>query len=279
MGCGAIRAKLPRLGPAPAKFEPMPAPPDLASAIDDTGVRAELNAWLAGLDAEARVAWAVRALPVPQALSTSFGTQSAVALHMVTTASPGIPVIVVDTGYFFPETYRFADELVERLSLNLKVYLPVVSAAWAEARHGRQWEQGVDGLERYNRRHKVEPMYRALEELGVQTWFAGLRRAQAESRADIDFIERRNGRWKFHPLADWTDRDVWDYLQRHALPYHPLWHQGYVSIGDAHTTQRWEPGMREEDTRFFGLKRECGLHTEEVPAEGTGVTAPRTGSE
>ena len=73
-------------------------------------------------------------------------------------------------------------------------------------------------------------------------------------------LEHRHGRWKVHPIVDWTDRDVGLYLRRYDLPYHPLWDQGYVSIGDTHTTRRWEPGMREEDTRFFGIKRECGLH-------------------
>jgi phosphoadenosine phosphosulfate reductase len=103
-------------------------------------------------------------------------------------------------------------------------------------------------------------MQRALRELGVRTWIAGLRRTQSTSRAHIDFLELRDGRWKLHPIADWTDRDVWQYMQQHDLPYHPLWYQGYVSIGDIHTTRRLEAGMSEEDTRFFGLKRECGLH-------------------
>src|SRR3546814_19835972 len=108
-------------------------------------------------------------------------------------------------------------------------------------------------------------MQRALEELGVRTWIAGLRRGQSRSRAGIDFLQLRDGRWKLHPLADWTDRDVGDYLRKHGLPYHPLWHRGYVSIGDVHTTRQWESGMREEDTRFFGLGRECGLHFAEQP--------------
>ncbi len=103
-------------------------------------------------------------------------------------------------------------------------------------------------------------MRRALDELGARTWIAGPRRSQSESRRDLALLELREGRWKLHPLADWSDRDVWQYLQRHDLPYHPLWQRGYVSIGDVHTTRPWQPGMREEDTRFFGLKRECGLH-------------------
>ena len=116
------------------------------------------------------------------------------------------------------------------------------------------------GLQHYSRLRKIEPMRRALQDLGARTWIAGLRRAQSESRKAIEFVELRDGRWKFHPLADWSNRSVWNYLQRHGLPLHPLWQSGYVSIGDVHTTVPLQPGMREEDTRFFGIKRECGLH-------------------
>ena len=219
-----------------------------------------LNAWLETLDAERRVEWALAHGGGNAALSSSFGAQSAVALHLLVQQKPDIPVILVDTGYLFPETYRFADELVARLGLNLKVYRPLVSRAWMEARHGRLWEQGVTGLDDYNQLRKVEPMRRALDELGVGTWFTGLRRSQSASRAGTPVVQQRGGRLKVSPIADWSDREVWQYLKKHDLPYHPLWHEGYVSIGDFHTTTRWEPGMKDEDTRFFGLKRECGIH-------------------
>jgi phosphoadenosine phosphosulfate reductase len=224
------------------------------------GALAELNAWMASLTAEQRVEWALKHTAGNHALSSSFGAQAAVSLHLVSQQKPDIPVILIDTGYLFPETYQFVDALTEQLSLNLKVYRPAIGRAWAEARYGRLWEQGLEGLEQYNRIRKVEPMQRALAELEIKGWFAGLRRSQSKSRNDIPFVEWQRGHWKFHPIADWTDRDVGMYLQRHGLPYHPLWEQGYISIGDTHTTRRWEPGMDAEDTRFFGLKRECGLH-------------------
>ncbi|MBC7988811.1 MAG: phosphoadenylyl-sulfate reductase [Luteimonas sp.] len=235
-------------------------PPDPLAAAESTRALAELNHWLSQRSAEERVAWALRNTSGQHALSSSFGAQSAVSLHLATRQLPDIPVILIDTGYLFPETYRFIDQLSERLALNLKVYRPQIGIAWMEARLGKLWEDGLDGLQQYNRLRKVEPMQRALDELGVRTWIAGLRRSQSRSRAGIDFIELRDGRWKLHPLADWSDRDVWNYLQRHDLPYHPLWDKGYVSIGDVHTTRRLEPGMSQEDTRFFGLARECGLH-------------------
>lgn len=236
------------------------SPPDPVTAAESPRALSELNRWLGARDAGERTAWALENLAGNHALSSSFGAQAAVSLHLVTQLRPDIPVILVDTGYLFPETYRFIDEMSERLSLNLQVYRPRIGAAWMEARLGKLWEDGVDGIERYNRLRKVEPMQRALDELGVRTWIAGLRRGQSRSRAGIDFVELRDGRWKVHPLADWTDRDVQQYLQQHDLPYHPLWHEGFVSIGDVHTTRRLETGMEVEDTRFFGLKRECGLH-------------------
>lgn len=234
--------------------------PDLVSAADDLRARAELNVALEKLDAAERVAWALENLPGNYAVSSSFGAQSAVALHLVTRQQPDIPVVLIDTGYLFPQTYQFADELTERLKLNLKVYRGSLSIAWMEARFGRLWEKGEEGIEHYNRLRKVEPMRRALTELGARTWIAGLRRSQSKTRQQLDVLELRDDRWKLHPLVDWTDRDIWQYLKQHDLPYHPLWESGYISIGDTHTTRPWQPGMREEDTRFFGLRRECGLH-------------------
>lgn len=218
------------------------------------------NELFAARSAESRVEWALEHLPGRHVLTSSFGAQAAVSLHLVSKHAPDIPVVFIDTGYLFPETYRFVDELTERLQLNLRVYRSLTSPAWQEARHGRRWEQGLDGLEAYNYDNKVEPMQRALRELEVGTWFAGLRRAQTASRAKVPFLDWSGDRWKVHPIADWSERDVYLYLKKNDLPYHPLWKQGYVSIGDVHTTRSLRDVDHVEKTRFFGLKRECGLH-------------------
>ncbi|MFQ5547932.1 MAG: phosphoadenylyl-sulfate reductase [Woeseia sp.] len=218
------------------------------------------NRSLESMSAEQRISWALTHLPGNHVLSSSFGAQAAVMLHMLSTRRPDIPVIVIDTGYLFPETYRFIDELTSTLHLNLKVVRPVLSSAWQEARFGRRWEAGVKGIEAYNRDNKVMPMERALEALGVGTWFAGLRRSQSPSRRDIPVVASSGERWKVHPIADWNDRDVYRYLKGNDLPYHPLWDKGYVSIGDTHTTRSLADVSSSEETRFFGLTRECGLH-------------------
>lgn len=227
---------------------------------DDCGSLADLNRAFVALAAPQRVEYALRLLPGAHVLSSSFGAQAAVMLHLVTRALPTIPVVLIDTGYLFPQTYRFVDELTTRLRLNLKVVRSDVSPAWQETRFGKLWEQGVDGIDRYIRMNKQEPMERALRDLLAGTWFSGLRRQQAATRASVAPIEFRRGRYKVHPLFDWTDRDVGQYLARHALPYHPLWDKGYLSIGDWHTTRSLSDAGSVEALRFFGLKRECGLH-------------------
>ncbi len=221
---------------------------------------ADINAELEGMDAAGRIAWALKMLPGKPMMSSSFGAQSAVMLKLLVSAKPDIPVVLTDTGYLFPETYKFIDELTERLNLNLKVYQSDMSAAWQEARFGRLWEQGVEGIEKYNRMNKVEPMKRALKELEAGTWFAGLRRSQSDTREKLPVLQKVGNQFKVYPIIDWSNKDLHYYLKEHELPYHPLWDQGYVSIGDWHTTQSLQEGMSEQDTRFFGLKRECGLH-------------------
>ncbi len=207
-----------------------------------------------------RVRWAYANYGDSLVLTTSFGVQSAVMLHLVTTQLPNIPVIFIDTGYLFPSTYTFARDLTERLKLNLKTFVPRQTAAQQEALYGKLWEQGVEGIERYNRINKVEPMNRAVSELGASAWLSGLRRSQSSSRKERPFVEQQNKVTKIYPILDWTDRDIYIYLTENGLPYHPLWDQGYVSVGDWHSTRKLGEGMTEEETRFGGLKRECGLH-------------------
>ncbi len=231
----------------------------VTSATSDEELAA-INQVLETLDAQQRVQWAMEYLPGNHIVSSSFGAQSAVMLHLLTSVNPDIPVVLTDTGYLFPETYQFIDELVTKLKLNLQVYRSDLSPAWQEARFGRMWEQGIDGIEQYNKLNKVEPMQRALKELEAGTWFAGLRRSQSDSRQQLPVLQRAGAQFKLYPVIDWSNKDLHYYLKEHGLSYHPLWEQGYVSIGDWHTTQSLQEGMSEQDTRFFGLKRECGLH-------------------
>tara|TARA_R110002096_G_scaffold310126_7_gene504706 strand:+ start:57 stop:791 length:735 start_codon:yes stop_codon:yes gene_type:complete len=217
---------------------------------------------LESLTAQERIQWAVGKWGEGIGLTSSFGAQSAVLLHMVTQVKPDIPVLLADTGYLFEETYHFVDQLTERLNLNIHVCKSPLSAAWQEARWGKLWEKGLEGLEQYNQMNKVEPMDRVMESLSLEAAISGIRRQQSSSRENLPALAAQKGRYKVHPIIDWTDMDIGQYLTDNDLPYHPLWDEGYVSIGDWHTSQKLTDGMSEEETRFFGLKRECGLHEE-----------------
>jgi phosphoadenosine phosphosulfate reductase len=209
-----------------------------------------------------RIEFAAENLPSNYSIASSFGAQSAVSLHMITQVMPKIPVILIDTGYLFPETYQFVDQLAEALDLDVHVYQSTMSPAWQEARYGKLWEKDTRALNEYNQRNKVEPMDRALNELEVGTWFAGLRREQSKSRHELPIVQTFKDRVKVHPVIDWSNRDIHQYLQKHHLPYNPLWEKGYVSIGDKHSTKPLTLGLSEEETRFGGSQRECGLHVD-----------------
>ena len=193
-------------------------------------------------------------------LSSSFGLQAAVMLHLVSELAPEIPVVWLDTGYLFPETYQYAEELIEQLELDIKIYQPKISAARQEALYGKLWEQGEEGNTRYGLINKVEPMNRALQELGADIWMSGLRRSQSSTRVDRQFAEQQKQTLKVYPILDWSDQEVCSYFQKHKLPKHPLEKEGYATMGDKHSTRPLEDGESAESSRFGGSKYECGLH-------------------
>ena len=195
-------------------------------------------------------------------MSTSFGIQSAALLHLAQEIVPGLPVLWVDTGYLPEETYRFAADLEERLDLDLHVASASLSPTGMEALYGRLWEQGdVASLDRYDRIRKVEPMKQGLDALGASAWIAGLRSEQTDHRRGLPVVGEQWGRTKYLPILDWTSRDLDQYLKAHDLPYHPLFYEGFATVGDWHTSRAMTAAdENERDTRFLGLKQECGIH-------------------
>lgn len=192
--------------------------------------------------------------------TTSFGLQSAVMLHLIHEHAPKIPVVFIDTGYLFPETYRYIEQLSGLLEkLDLRIYQPSISAARMEALWGKLWEGGSEDMDRYAMLTKIEPMNRALRDLGADVWLSGLRRSQSKTRSDRPFVEQQNKTLKAYPILDWADVQVDLYLRQHDLPPHPLAEKGYVTMGDWHSTKPAENGDGEA-TRFGGSKYECGLH-------------------
>jgi len=191
--------------------------------------------------------------------TTSFGIQAAVTLHLIHEHAPKIPVVFIDTGYLFPETYRYMEDLISLFDLDLRIYQPTHSAARMQAIWGDLWDQGKEGAERYAMLTKIEPMNRALRESGADVWLSGLRRSQSKTRQNRAFVERQKNTIKAYPILDWADAQVELYFQKHELPRHPLAAKGYVTMGDWHSTRPADGGDAEA-TRFNGQKYECGLH-------------------
>ncbi|MEL6553007.1 MAG: phosphoadenylyl-sulfate reductase [Cyanobacteria bacterium J06621_11] len=234
-----------------------------------------LNEKFAQAEALSLIEWGAQTFGDRLVMSTSFGIQSAVMLGLVTSIMPDIPVIWIDTGYLPAETYRFAQALTERLSLNLKVYQSPLSPARMEALYGKLWEKGtVEAFNQYDTIRKVEPMQRALKELNAKAWLTGLRSQQTDHRKTLDRITTQASRYKLLPILHWTSRDIYMYLKEHDLPYHPFFKEGYVSVGDWHSSR--PVGADDTDgraTRFKGLKQECGIHIPQTPEEAESLNS------
>lgn len=132
--------------------------------------------------------------------TTSFGLQAAVMLHLIYHHAPEIPVVFIDTGYLFPETYQYIDTIMEKWPVNLRTYMPQFTPARQEALYGKLWELGKDGNDKYALINKIEPMNRALQELGADVWVSGLRRSQSSTRVHRPFAEQqKNPQGLSHP--------------------------------------------------------------------------------
>jgi len=201
------------------------------------------------------VSWAVKQFKPHMALSSSFGAQSALLIHMCTQIDPEISVLFVDTGFLFKETYEFAEQLKQRFHLNLKIFRP------SEKNIAMTKERLKNGDPRCCEDGKVEAMQNSLE--GVKCWIAGLMRGQAESRKNVKIVEEyESGLIKVHPIATWTLKDVHAYMTKYNLPYHPLWEKGYTSIGCEPCTRKPSAGKDDRSGRWAGhAKTECGIHT------------------
>ncbi|MEL7512896.1 MAG: phosphoadenylyl-sulfate reductase [Cyanobacteria bacterium J06554_3] len=226
-------------------------------------------------EAEELIEWGAQTFGDGLVMSTSFGIQSAVMLGLVTSIIPDVPVIWIDTGYLPAETYRFADRLTKRLNLNLKVYQSPMTPARMEALHGKLWDEGtVEAFNRYDQIRKVEPMQRALKELGTTAWLTGLRSQQTDHRKTLNRIDMQANLYKLMPILHWGSRDIYTYLKKHDLPYHPFFREGYVSVGDWHSSR---PLVSEDSdgraTRFNGLKQECGIHIPQTPEEAESLNS------
>lgn len=224
-----------------------------------TATATDLSAQLAPLKAAERLRVLQEEFGSRLVATTSFGLQAAVMLHLIHHHAPKIPVVFIDTGYLFPETYQYIATLMEKWPVDLRTYMPKLTPARQEALHGKLWEQGKEGHEKYALLNKIEPMNRALQELGADVWLSGLRRSQSSTRVHRPFVEQQNKTLKSYPILDWADAQVAAYMASNQIPPHPLADQ-YLTMGDWHSTAAAEQGVEAEQSRYNGEKYECGLH-------------------
>ncbi len=204
------------------------------------------------------VEWAAGEFWPDLAVSSSFGAESACLLHLASSVRPGIRVVFVNTGFLFPETLRFRDELARRLGLRVEEFTPALPNAEFLARHGRLYETDPEACCAAN---KVEPMARALA--GLRCWMSGVRSNQTAYRSSMSFVEvKQDGLVKVSPLLRWSTKQVHEYLKAQALPVHPLWEKGYASIGCEPCTAVPGDPTDPRSGRWLGKnKTECGIHT------------------
>ena len=212
-----------------------------------------------------RLNWASKTHPGHIAMSTSFGIHSAVLLHMATQVDPDIPVVWIDTGYLMPDTYRYAETLQEELNLNLFVSTSAISPARMEATYGKLWEdESLQSHQLYGLMRKNEPLKRSMKDLDIKCLIVGLRSDQTKERSTMSPLSIQYDAMKLLPILDMSKSEVLNYMEDHNLPRHPLESQGYVSVGDWHSSRPKQEGESDRDTRFGGIAQECGLHTDGI---------------
>jgi phosphoadenosine phosphosulfate reductase len=203
--------------------------------------------------------WAVERFAPRLVMTSNFGAEGVVVIDKLARIAPQIPIIYLETGFQFNETDRLKEKIRERYRVNIVEQRAELSVAGQNRLYGENlYERNPDLCCRIR---KVEPLNKTLER--YDGWIAALRRDQSPTRAKIGVVEwnARHGLVKIHPLATWTRRDVWDYIIRHKLPYHPLYDDGYASIGCEPCTRRVAAGGHERSGRWEGKgKLECGIH-------------------
>jgi phosphoadenosine phosphosulfate reductase len=191
----------------------------------------------------------------------SFQAEDVVVLDMLRKVHPDIPVLFLDTGYHFQETYEYRDRLAQLWHLNLVNMQPQLSLAEHESKYGRLC---IEQKDLCCKLRKVQPLLRALE--NYEIWFTGLRREQSPTRAGLASIETHTlptgkSLIKASPLAFWSTKDVWNYLRTQRIDHLPLYDHGYTSIGCEPCTSIPMDPLSPRSGRWAGQKLECGIHT------------------
>ena len=199
------------------------------------------------------------------AITTSFGIQSSVILHMVHKCAlqKKIKIFWIDTGYLPQETYQYAEQLINDLSLEIEVLQSELSPARMESLYGKLWETNKSSdLDKYHEIRKIKPLEKALNKYNINCWASGVRSEQTDNRNKMKFVDVIRERLSLRPLLNWKNKDVYYYMKEYQLPSHPLFSKGYSTVGDWHSSSPDSINNEGRATRFGGMKQESGIHTE-----------------
>ena len=223
----------------------------------------KFNEELVNLSSLEILEWGLQKFENNLAFTTSFGIQSSVLLHLIQSSSlkNEVKIFWIDTGYLPKETYLYANTLINKLSLNITILQSDISPAHMEARYGKLWESNrVEDINKYHQIRKVDPLDNALEKYSIQCWGSGVRSQQTTNRGKMKFIELIRDTLSIRPLLGWSQKDIFYYMKEKDLPQHPLFMQGYSTVGDWHSSSAESSNTKGRSTRFGGIKQECGLH-------------------
>ncbi len=223
------------------------------------------NQDLVDMKPQGMLTWGYEKFDKQFAITTSFGIQSSVLLDMVSKLSlqKKIKIFWIDTGYLPLETYHYAEKLIDNLSLEVEVLQSELSPARMEAKYGKLWETKKESdLDKYHELRKIKPLENGLEKYDISCWASGVRSSQTKNRNKMKFIDLIRQRLSLRPLLNWTNKDIFYYMEENNLPAHPLFIKGYSSVGDWHSSKPDGIETKGRDTRFGGIKQECGIHTD-----------------
>ncbi len=221
------------------------------------------NQELSDMKAQEILRWGHEKFGNQFAITTSFGIQSSVLLNMLSQSGlqKRIKIFWIDTGYLPQETYHYAQKLINDLSLEIEVLQSELSPARMEALYGKLWETNkASDLDKYHELRKIKPLENALEKYNVQCWASGIRSSQTEDRNKMNFLDLIRQRLSLRPLLNWTNKDIFYYMEENNLPAHPLFSKGYSTVGDWHSSSEDSIENKGRATRFGGIKQECGIH-------------------
>jgi len=222
------------------------------------------NQQLLDMTAQEILIWGYEKFGNQFAITTSFGIQSSVLLNILSQSGlqKQIKIFWIDTGYLPQETYHYAQKLINDLSLEIEVLQSELSPARMEALYGKLWETNkASDLDKYHELRKIKPLENALEKYNIQCWASGIRSSQTEDRNKMNFLDLIRQRLSLRPLLNWTNKDIFYYMEENNLPAHPLFSKGYSSVGDWHSSSPDGIETKGRDSRFGVIKQECGIHT------------------